>query len=1006
MPLSKSVIPVTFKQGLNQKTPDKLSAPGEFLALENCIRRKTTAVQKRNGWRSLGKSVIGDGTIAAGAYITQFEDDVVMLDGHKLYGYSEANDAWISRGSCTTTDMRTDSLIRNQAIQAMPDVAYGGGLMCVVYLDSRGGVRYSVFDDSSGTAIVNDAVLAASGLRPKIIAVGNGFLLGYLTDNGTHFTINIQPLAWTTPTTLNTALRQTLTINALNLPWDMQPYGSASAVFVFNNLTSTHSIGYMDVNGRLGDGITLPAIRVASAGGTPENCLTVVVDAISAKFWVLFNGSDGVDRAYLYPADLLSSDNITVAVAASFNCTGIVRAADNKIVVWYEHGAAAARDHLITTASIGLDSGTLLVETGPSIFLTSVGLWSKAYEANGRQYVTITHDNTLQPTYFTARDDGLIVAKALASYGGGLTRDASRTIVSGLCSVVVDSSSRFTTVVQNRIRVEITDGGTITTANIGLTRASIAFDQAPFGVSLGRNFHFAGGIVQAYDGAAVAELGFNLYPEGPNTGTGALTFTSVAASTSLTTAQAFSFQAIYEWTDGKGQLHRSAPSILVTASVTTNGDKLSVKVPTLRLTAKPSTSVNIVLFVALTNPTVLYRYATTANDLALDQVVMDITTAPVTTQEILYTTGGVLENAGAPPASCMVAHKQRLFLAGTDDDKIWFSKYAQFGEGASVQDVVPIIIESDGGSVRALASMDERLIIFKRDHIYFISGEGPLDTGQQNDYLTPIKIAHDCGTVVPQSVVVTSSGVMFKSDKGIYMLTRSFQLQYVGAGVDDFNTETVTSAVLLPDTDEVRFTTASGPALIYNYFFGQWSTFTNYAAVAAVNALGTYLHLTADGTVNREVPGVFDDNGLRIAMGIETGWFAFAGIQGFQRIYKALLLGDFINHHFCRIRVAYDYEDAYNDTIYFDTRDGNDPSSVYGEGDTYGAVTPYGGNGSSVFQCRVIPKRMKCQSIKLRIEDVDTIGEVGGGCFALVALTFEVGRKAGAYKLGANKTVG
>jgi len=159
--------------------------------------------------------------------------------------------------------------------------------------------------------------------------------------------------------------------------------------------------------------------------------------------------------------------------------------------------------------------------------------------------------------------------------------------------------------------------------------------------------------------------------------------------------------------------------------------------------------------------------------------------------------------------------------------------------------------------------------------------------------------------------------------------------------------------------------------------------------------------------VHKEVAGTYADNGVRYSMGIETNWLSFAGLQGFQRIYKTLLLGEFVSHHYTKVSIAYDFESAYNEVIYYNTQTGIYTGGLYGEeGDTYGDETPYGGDSSDVYQFRLFPRRQKCQSMKLRIEDIDTIGDAAGGSFKLVSMACEVGRKRGANKLGTSKSIG
>lgn len=62
-------------------------------------------------------------------------------------------------------------------------------------------------------------------------------------------------------------------------------------------------------------------------------------------------------------------------------------------------------------------------------------------------------------------------------------------------------------------------------------------------------------------------------------------------------------------------------------------------------------------------------------------------------------------------------------------------------------------------------------------------------------------------------------GIMYKSNKGIYLLNRSLQVDYIGSPVEDYNSQNITSADLIQDKNRRRFLTSSGVTLVYDYYF-------------------------------------------------------------------------------------------------------------------------------------------------------------------------------------------
>jgi hypothetical protein len=143
--------------------------------------------------------------------------------------------------------------------------------------------------------------------------------------------------------------------------------------------------------------------------------------------------------------------------------------------------------------------------------------------------------------------------------------------------------------------------------------------------------------------------------------------------------------------------------------------------------------------------------------------------------------------------------------------------------------------------------MDDKLIIFKENAIFYLSGDGPNNLGQQDSFIEPQLISSDVGCSVTNSVVLTPQGLFFKSNKGIYLLSRSLGLDYLGAPVDDFNHLSITKADLVAKSDEVRFLTSDGVCLVYNYFRGLWTTFSNHEGSGSIMIGDTYYYVNTEG---------------------------------------------------------------------------------------------------------------------------------------------------------------
>ena len=271
--------------------------------------------------------------------------------------------------------------------------------------------------------------------------------------------------------------------------------------------------------------------------------------------------------------------------------------------------------------------------------------------------------------------------------------------------------------------------------------------------------------------------------------------------------------------------------------------------------------------------------------------------------------------------------------------------------------------------------MDDKLIIFKESEIYFVSGDGPNDLGTGGGFTEPQMLSNDLGCSNKKSIILTPNGLMFKSNKGFYLLDRALQLHYIGADVEKYNNLEITSSVSVDDKNQIRFTHKEGNALVYDYYFNQWSTFTNYDAEDAVNWQNKYTLIKGNGKICVEKSNTYTDDGVGYSLKITTGWMSFATVQGLQFIYKIMLLGDFKSAHDLLVKVAYDYVESFH----------NDDKKTF--------------QGKAPYQYDVRLRKRKCEAIKLSIEDTSIIGE----SYNLSNISIEVGQKRGTYKTNSRK---
>jgi len=511
------------------------------------------------------------------------------------------------------------------------------------------------------------------------------------------------------------------------------------------------------------------------------------------------------------------------------------------------------------------------------------------------------------------------------------------------------------------------------------------------------------GLCPADDGANVVEDGFFLFPEGLAAGTNAAAGGSMSDGT-------FQYIAVYSWFDNRGQLHRSATSLPLSVTTSAGGatQTQEVIIPTLRLTAKSNVFIELyrtenagTLFYAATSLTSPTFNSTSADTVTITDTLSDTT---LITKEPLYSTGGVLDNDAAPNATIITNWKNRLVLAGLEDpDQIAYSKEFIPGSPAQFSDFFRISVSNKGGPITALGVLDDKLIIFKDTSIFSLVGSGPNSLGEQNDYGTPELIASDVGCSDPASVVITPFGLMFKSSKGIYLLDRALTTVYIGAPVEAYNDYQITAATLISDSHQVRFLTSNNYTLVFDTFFKKWSVFDNHGGKDAEIFNDNYVYLRTDNSIFQE-NGTYLDNNEPISLQIDTGWLSFAGIQGYQRVYKMLGLGEFHSVHSLMIDAAYNYDNTFVNTKTISSDDFIN-SEVYGDGATYGSDAYYGGDENlNAYQFRLDMKIQKAQSIRIKIRELQN--NTYGRGLSLSNLNFQIGLKKGTGIVKQSQTFG
>lgn len=519
--------------------------------------------------------------------------------------------------------------------------------------------------------------------------------------------------------------------------------------------------------------------------------------------------------------------------------------------------------------------------------------------------------------------------------------------------------------------------------------------------------YVTGGYLAKYDGAAITENGFLLAPQKP-------TLAAIAGTGSFA-AGTYLVAVLFEEEDAQGRLHRSAPSLI--ASITLAGgagsSQFTVSLPSYAATG-PSKQMRIAFYCSQANLPTLYRspgaVAMTATG---GTITATLVAAPSATNEQLYTLSGIVENyQPSAPLAITIDQNRAYVLEGDSLQRVSISKRLLPGNALAFMASYYRSVESGTSEIVGLTSLLGRKIVFKKRGIFVAAGDGADDTLAADTLSQFETVSYEYGATDAESIVSTQEGVVFRSQKGWYLLGRDMTIRYVGANVDTYAplTNKYQFAQYNRDAGEIVWLSQSAtPALLRLTMFRdengmqyRWTTGTLNGQSAVrdmtfwggpsgsarqVMALG--LNSSSGGSlVASETLGVYSDAAIAPAVHvpqlITTGWIKPNAITGFGRLYGIYVLGSSYSSHQFNVDIAYDYEMTWAETKVI--------SSVNAT------------IGGSAYLFVVRPSRTRCTAFRLRIYD-SAYTNAAKDTYDLSGLLLDVGVYQGPARLRAEKKI-
>ncbi|MES2359977.1 MAG: hypothetical protein V4529_16680 [Gemmatimonadota bacterium] len=908
---------------LDTKMDPRTAPPGTLTIAENAQVQTQGVYKKRYGYTALLhnlSSIIRLATLGS---------MLIACDGNALYNYDAAGsppfNGWHSVGRVPAASISQKSVILDQSVSAF--VGYSTALSAGVRVDSwidstNGYVTIQLSNEATG-ALISRTLVDSTGVWNVVHSVTVGSFVFVAFSSNALQKINAVLINCSLETlSASTNIQTGAAVSAARAAFDMVAVSSTDVVLAWSSATP-------DVRAWRMNAITFASVAGPTVVGAEASNRGLAVMATEGEFGTVlyYNLALGVMRAACFnaatTAQTVAPFTVSAAAAPVNSNAGLVRYDATTVLAVWDWAANAPALPYVEWATV-TSAGVVGTVRGP---LYNHFLSSKPYTYASKFYVNAGYASAVgqQVSHFTVQLNDAVTS-AFVPVAVHAYRSAGGSSPPMLSDVVASTTGVYRTLLTYAYKFLST-----TTTRQGLISAETDFISPTrlLPVEANGDTLFANGAAVKYDGVNVSENNFHAYPEFISATPGAIGAAGMDNGV-------YSYVAVYESADAKGNTARSTTSVPIAATTTAGAGLGKVTLVTTQLnmtqlgwtSARQQGSISYFRTAPSTGAVTTHYYVGSSKidpKSATATFVDSTNDSLIITERRLYTDGGILDREPPLPSKQMVLHQGRVWgISSADPKLVFYSGDVAPGEDVWFSNIQRFRVEP-GGDLSAIASLDDKLVLFKDDRIFKVTGRGSNQLGQNNDLSLPQLISSDAGCVNPRSVVQTPDGIMFLSKKGIYLLNRSEQVSYIGAAVDYFtsNYQTCTSAEMVPDRLEIRFTmvdpvaplvTPAGVTLVYDYSQDRWTHWAlndGAPAVDSVFADGVWHWTKADGHVYREDSTTYLDDGAYVPMTLETAWIEPSGSQGFARVNRVMVLGQWRDDHGLEVQVAKDYSDAY-----------------------------------------------------------------------------------------------
>jgi hypothetical protein len=988
---------------LDEATRPELLDLGQALLLaENVRPTERGALITRRGFGSMTLDRYGATTRSAGHKLFAHGNVPCVVDGTYLDAYDSETDAWKTIGRVPEADYRTTALPTAGMSLTVQEIAYANGYIAVAYTGSTGNATttesygYAAVVNAATGAVVRapeqiGATVASPGFSlMKVASYSDRYFVAFYSEGtGAGGTITAYYLDTNTAASIQTGW---VSIGVVSASWDD---GSTPAV---ESLSNRVAIAYGEVSAGT-DRLTVKTLTVAGivetrAVNTSSTDVVAVAigGSVADTLWVSWNETTSVKVIGL-DADSLAVDLATAAtiVTTAGACEEIYLAPNTTTA---GKGRLYVRDGTTSYMRGFTTSGGAAATDGSQITFLSTFMQRRPRMYSGRYYA---HFRTTPDSIAVLADwtEDLSFVRPVSNVAPGLISPVDINVAGG--GLDVASGTKLYSVLN------------VKRSAAAFSPTLVAYDFAATtrwqAVSHNGVTYLSGGLLSYFDGNRVAEAGFLARPATPTT--------SIGGVSGFSAASGVRYVAVYEEVDGAGNWCVSAISDPSTVTGAVANQTVTVTTTPLTLSARLASTDQVtgvrVKFYRTTNggSPPYYHCGTAFNSTTAAVTFADtMSDATLATQAKLYAPNlpssvGEKFSRIAPAGLSYLAACNGV-LVGARGSVLYHSGQPVDGEETWFSPLFQSPVDGDG-DITGIGAQDGAISAMKRRSVFVVPVEPPADNGSSGGFGAPRRLAVDVGCIDGRSVVVTSLGTFFQSERGIEILTRAQSVEWVGEKIQDTTTSyPICSAATLDPVANVAYfemaasqsgglVSGNGRSLVFDLTLKAWvstdrrpsysgtaDTPAQSAAVIWDGSTYRYAWLETGGRVRPETSNYYDTGSANafIVPRVEYPVFKL-GLQQRARVWRGVWLVERLSAAGFKVEHLYDWETSYSA--------GND--KTWTEAQT-----------ASKRQLHWTLKTGERQSVRFRVSASAPITLGTGRGFALVGFSLDVAPKQGSTK--------